>query len=428
MKELAHELKRKKFLEHQIKKRKRLKPDQLLFDVRIEDFNKTNKKFESLKLSEFTCAFLAGCGFCSAVLSSIELSDNFFTNVHLILSSITTAILLYSIYRRTVCELKWEQARMIHSSADTLYTTKKYQVMLFEFIINLVHPTYGMQWQKCTNYNKVLEVEITYDLITIISCIMMIRVYHVIRCLFVISKYKTSRFRRLCKIYGAIPDNWFAFKCMMKEIPASILLCMSVFGLFVGSYALFVFEYPTKQHGGKDFTKFGNAIWCVIATMSTVGYGDFFPVTDAGRLVGFFTCIWGVLTMSLTAVTFSNLLALNQGESTSLQMLERLWFKESLKKKAAFVLTSSVRLSLMKIRGASKNKIWAQFIKFRLFLKDFQNFKILKKTLYDYDSYTDRIEMKLLEAIDYYEKANEYVDLSNEIVEYFQRKQMVGEN
>lgn len=30
----------------------------------------------------------------------------------------------------------------------------------------------------------------------------------------------------------------------------------------------------------------GDALWYLVATMSTVGYGDLYPVTDAGRLIG----------------------------------------------------------------------------------------------------------------------------------------------
>ena len=37
-----------------------------------------------------------------------------------------------------------------------------------------------------------------------------------------------------------------------------------------------------------------DAIWYLVVTMSTVGYGDHFPVTDAGRLIGSFIIVIGV--------------------------------------------------------------------------------------------------------------------------------------
>ena len=422
MASLSHNIKRMKFLEDKKKIRQRLKPEEMIFNVRFEDINKTNHKFEKLKIAELTCLVLSGCGFCSGVLSSFQVSS-FFTTVHLILSSVTTALLLYAIYWRTLCQLKWEQARMIYSSIDNLITTKKHLILILELLINSVHPIYGMHNYKFPSYNDVIDVNITYQLVPIISCIMMFRIYHLVRCFFNMSKFKTSRFQRLCKIYGTNTDNWFTFKCMMKENPVLIITCMFALGIFLGAYALYVFESPTKEFGGKDFTKFGNAIWCVIVTMATVGYGDFYPITVPGRIAGFFTCLWGVVTMSLTAVTFSNLLSLNLGESTSLTVLERLWYKEELKKHAAYVLTSAVRLRLMMKHQVKEKILKGQFCKFRNYLKTFQNFKIQKKMLYDFDSYSDRIEMKLLEVIDIYEKSNEYLEQSNEIVEYFHRVQ-----
>jgi hypothetical protein len=412
-----------KYLEEKSKKHNRLKPEEMIFNVRIEDINKTNHKFEKLKLSEMTCVSLSACGFCSGVLSSFQVSDSFFTTIHLVLCSVTTFLLLYAIYWRTKRQLKWEQARMIYSNIDTLISTKKHWFLAFELLINLVHPVYGMQFYEFSTYNDVIDVDITYKLVPIITCIMMLRVYHLVRCFFTMSKFKTSRFQRLCKIYGNDPDNWFTFKCMMNETPVVIITCMFAFGIFLGAYALYVFESPTKDFGGKDFTKFGNAIWCVIVTMATVGYGDFYPITGPGRLAGFFTCIWGVVTMSLTAVTFSNLLSMNLGESTSLTILQRLWYKEELKKHAAFVLTSSVRLRLMMKNQVLESKVKKQFQKFRYYLKSFQNFKIQQKQLYDFDSYSDRIEMKLLDIIANYEKSNEYLEKSNEIVEFFHRVQ-----
>ena len=44
--------------------------------------------------------------------------------------------------------------------------------------------------------------------------------------------------------------------------------------------------------------------------MTTVGYGDMYPVTIFGRAFGFIVCMWGVLVISLMVVTLSNMLEL----------------------------------------------------------------------------------------------------------------------
>ena len=63
------------------------------------------------------------------------------------------------------------------------------------------------------------------------------------------------------------------------------------------AYALQVSEMPLTAYteieigGANDFSYFSNAIWCVILTISTVGYGDIYPKTDIGRFIVIFICI-----------------------------------------------------------------------------------------------------------------------------------------
>ena len=47
------------------------------------------------------------------------------------------------------------------------------------------------------------------------------------------------------------------------------------------------------------FTDIPTAFYWVVITMTTVGYGDIFPVSGLGKFVGTFCAISGALTMSL---------------------------------------------------------------------------------------------------------------------------------
>jgi len=54
---------------------------------------------------------------------------------------------------------------------------------------------------------------------------------------------------------------------------------------------------------GANITSFGDALWWSLASITTVGYGDRYPVTDEGRLVATFLMIIGIgLFGSLTAL------------------------------------------------------------------------------------------------------------------------------
>jgi len=42
-----------------------------------------------------------------------------------------------------------------------------------------------------------------------------------------------------------------------------------------------------------------NGFWCIFLTITTIGYGDFYPVTTIGRLVVTFVVILGANIMTI---------------------------------------------------------------------------------------------------------------------------------
>ena len=55
--------------------------------------------------------------------------------------------------------------------------------------------------------------------------------------------------------------------------------------------------------------------------MTTVGYGDFFPKTTMGRVVGIIICFWGVVVVSIFVVTLTNMLAFEPSEDKTYSLL-----------------------------------------------------------------------------------------------------------
>ncbi|MDX1435896.1 MAG: ion transporter [Anaerolineales bacterium] len=64
-----------------------------------------------------------------------------------------------------------------------------------------------------------------------------------------------------------------------------------IFVLELGGVAILFTESSSPE---ANITNASDALWWGLVTISTVGYGDQFPVTNSGRLVGFFLIVTGV--------------------------------------------------------------------------------------------------------------------------------------
>lgn len=59
------------------------------------------------------------------------------------------------------------------------------------------------------------------------------------------------------------------------------------------------------EHPGANITNLGDALWWAVVTISSVGYGDYYPVTTVGRLIATFVMFSGIGIFILLVSTFS---------------------------------------------------------------------------------------------------------------------------
>jgi hypothetical protein len=95
---------------------------------------------------------------------------------------------------------------------------------------------------------------------------------------------------------------------MFKQSPLGTLTPIFVVSIIGFAYVIRIFESPLAESTGQPYDFYATALWNVIVTMTTIGYGDAFPKTYGGRIVGMLMAIWGIILQSLLITTITQVL------------------------------------------------------------------------------------------------------------------------
>jgi voltage-gated potassium channel len=79
-----------------------------------------------------------------------------------------------------------------------------------------------------------------------------------------------------------------------KATPGFKVTVYCILILLVGAYAVYLIERPTNQ----GFSNFFDSIWWTIVTISTIGYGDRYPMSTWGRIIAIFIIFCGMGIMA----------------------------------------------------------------------------------------------------------------------------------
>jgi len=102
--------------------------------------------------------------------------------------------------------------------------------------------------------------------------------------------FRLIRVARVMRRYGA--KN--IMRSLTTDRAGSALLTLLLVGVLVLEFGSLFMLHLQKSVPGANITTASDALWYVIATMSTVGYGDVYPVGNAGRELGSFIIVVGV--------------------------------------------------------------------------------------------------------------------------------------
>jgi len=109
-------------------------------------------------------------------------------------------------------------------------------------------------------------------------------------------QFKVLRVFRLIRVYRLLREvgTRRIGLTLSKDRAGSSLYILLLLGIFVLEFGSLLMLRVEQHAPGANITSASDALWYTVVTISTVGYGDEYPVTDAGRFVGSVIIIIGV--------------------------------------------------------------------------------------------------------------------------------------
>lgn len=240
----------------------------------------------------------------------------------LIVNIVTTLILVICIIKSYFIWHSYEKVLGWKLTVDGL-PKHRYKEMLFEIFINIVMPYPPLINTTYSEYVYVSDASIEKRIDTILLSLMfMFRFYHILKLLIYKSMYMNNRAFRIWRLYGHECGLMFAAKCIISKSALTVFFTMFFWLVaVVGTLIHFNEQQAYNQISGLSNFSWSNSFWWSFITMTTVGYGDYYPKTDIGRIVGVLWTFIGVFLTSFAVVGINNVLAFSRGEMYSLDLI-----------------------------------------------------------------------------------------------------------
>ncbi len=124
-----------------------------------------------------------------------------------------------------------------------------------------------------------------------------------LRSLRVLRLFRLLRLIKILRYQKAVDRYRKAFTEIKSEL--LVFLAATGFLLYIASVGIYYFENSAQPEAFKSIF---HSFWWAVATLTTVGYGDMYPVTTGGRIFTFFILMIGLSVVAMPAGLFASAL------------------------------------------------------------------------------------------------------------------------
>ncbi len=234
------------------------------------------------------------------IFEIIELSEN-----NDKASTIYDTMMLFAIIVSLV-PLGFKTSYPIFQYTDILTTI----LFIIDYILRLTTADYKLKDNSATAFIKYpFTPWAIIDLLSILPTVSSLNSgFKIFRSLRIFRSFRAFRVLRVLKAFRYSRSIYIIIRVIQKSKDALVVVCGLAIGYILVS-ALVIFSVETDS-----FNSLFDAIYWATVSLTTVGYGDIYPTSTAGRVIAMVSSLFGIAIVALPAgiITAGYMEALNE--------------------------------------------------------------------------------------------------------------------
>jgi hypothetical protein len=231
--------------------------------------------------------------------------------IALIVMNISSVLFCIILVLRYIEDHRLKRVLKVVKQNDHICNTYSAPILISEILFALFQPYPFLEGYKILTDKHFYLRTVEYEINTLLLLPVLARAYTVYSFLISMTWFYNAKADRVSKMFGGRISRLFAVKCLLFEYPLMTILMFQISSSILLAYFIRIVEYSDEFTNNTEtqmteFKYLGDALYFVYITYCTIGYGDYFPKTNLGRVFGIITALIGTYLTSITIICLQN--------------------------------------------------------------------------------------------------------------------------